>query len=160
YADLGVATSGATLFRLIGGALGTAVFGAIFAGRLNITLREASAASGLTIPRGHGMGPDAIAALDPAVRTLYIDAFTRSLSIVFAVAAGIAVAGFILTCFVPERPLRETIAASAQNIGREAGDLFPMPTDASSVARLEQSLSLLAFRHTQRAYIEEFVRRA
>ena len=34
YRDLGVATSGATLFRLIGGSLGTAVLGAIFATRL------------------------------------------------------------------------------------------------------------------------------
>jgi EmrB/QacA subfamily drug resistance transporter len=34
YSDLGVATSGATLFRLIGGSLGTAIFGAIFASRL------------------------------------------------------------------------------------------------------------------------------
>lgn len=31
YSELGVATSGVTLFRSIGGSLGTAVFGAIFA---------------------------------------------------------------------------------------------------------------------------------
>src|SRR2546423_4999868 len=35
YRDLGVATSGATLFRLIGGSLGTAILGALFAGRLS-----------------------------------------------------------------------------------------------------------------------------
>src|SRR5690606_38780858 len=34
YKDLGVATSGAMLFRLIGGSFGTAVLGAIFAARL------------------------------------------------------------------------------------------------------------------------------
>ena len=34
YADLGVATSGATLFRSIGGSLGTAPLGAIFTNRL------------------------------------------------------------------------------------------------------------------------------
>lgn len=34
YGDLGVATSGATLCRLIGGSLGTAAFGAIFAAGL------------------------------------------------------------------------------------------------------------------------------
>ena len=38
YRDLGVATSGATLFRLIGGSLGTAVLGAIFAARLAANL--------------------------------------------------------------------------------------------------------------------------
>ena len=34
YEDLGVATSAVTLFRFIGGSLGTAVLGAIFAARL------------------------------------------------------------------------------------------------------------------------------
>src|SRR5690606_21568003 len=43
YPDLGVATSGATLFRLIGGSLGTAVFGAIFASRLAAHLHDAAA---------------------------------------------------------------------------------------------------------------------
>ncbi|HVI19909.1 MAG TPA: MDR family MFS transporter, partial [Gaiellales bacterium] len=38
YHDLGVATSGATLFRLIGGSFGTAVLGAIFAARLTANL--------------------------------------------------------------------------------------------------------------------------
>ena len=38
YEQLGVATSGATLFRSIGGSLGTAVLGAIFAGRLTAEL--------------------------------------------------------------------------------------------------------------------------
>src|SRR5271170_4325547 len=40
YADLGVATSGATLFRSIGGSLGTAVLGAIFSNRLTSELRS------------------------------------------------------------------------------------------------------------------------
>src|SRR5205814_2494741 len=34
YADLGVATSGATLFRLVGGSVGTAALGAVFSVRL------------------------------------------------------------------------------------------------------------------------------
>src|SRR5678809_109816 len=38
YEDLGVATSGATLFRLIGGSLGTAILGAVFAARLSANL--------------------------------------------------------------------------------------------------------------------------
>ena len=40
YRDLGVATSGATLFRLIGGSLGTAILGAIFAARLAANLSK------------------------------------------------------------------------------------------------------------------------
>ena len=37
YEDLGVATSGATLFRSIGGSLGTAMLGAVFATQLSST---------------------------------------------------------------------------------------------------------------------------
>ena len=41
YAQLGVATSAATLFRSIGGSLGTAILGAIFANRLTDELAAA-----------------------------------------------------------------------------------------------------------------------
>ena len=44
YAELGVATSGATLFRSMGGSLGTAVLGAIFTNRLTHELSGSPAA--------------------------------------------------------------------------------------------------------------------
>ena len=50
----------------------------------------------------------------------------------------IALVGFVLTWFVPERQLRESIAAVAGDVGKEAEEIFPMPTDASSLARLER----------------------
>ena len=46
YRDLGVATSGATLFRLVGGSLGTALLGAVFAARLASNLAQSAAAGG------------------------------------------------------------------------------------------------------------------
>src|SRR3954453_23754812 len=57
YTDLGVATSGATLFRSIGGALGTAVFGAIFTHELSASLAAARTGGGgaaLADPGGGG----------------------------------------------------------------------------------------------------------
>ena len=45
YADLGVATSGATLFRSIGGSVGTAVLGSIFSNRLSSELSTTLPAS-------------------------------------------------------------------------------------------------------------------
>lgn len=147
YRQLGVATSGATLFRLMGGSLGTAVFGAIFASRLGAQL---SLTPGAVLPEGTGISPQALADMEPGVRAVYVEAFTSSLSVVFLTAMVIALIGFILTWLIRELPLRETIAAVARDVGREAEDLFPMPTDASSVARLERSLSLLARRDTKR----------
>jgi len=157
YRDLGVATSGAILFRLIGGALGTAIFGAIFASQLAVHLRTVD---NIALPEGAGVGPRVIAQLEPAARAIYIDAFTQSLSLVFLVAAGIGAIGFLLTWLIPEMPLRESIAAVAEDVGRETGDLFPMPTDESSVERLERSLSLIASRETRRAYVRQVVERA
>src|SRR5690606_23290258 len=76
YADLGVATSGATLFRLIGGPLGTAVFGAIFATELATHLQS----MGSALPAGTAISPQAIGELAPADRAIYISSFTASLS--------------------------------------------------------------------------------
>jgi MFS family permease len=82
YSELGVATSGATLFRSIGGSLGTAILGAIFSTRLN----------------------DQLAAHVPQKA-----AFTGALTTVFTVAAGIALVAFVLSWLIEERPLRQTV---------------------------------------------------
>lgn len=82
YDMLGVATSGSTLFRSIGGSLGTAVLGAIFSGRLATELADG----------------------EPQV-----EAFTDALHVVFIVGAAIIAIAFALSWFIPERPLRKTI---------------------------------------------------
>ncbi len=48
YSQLGVATSSATLFRSIGGSLGTSILGAIFANRLATELASLPAGSDVT----------------------------------------------------------------------------------------------------------------
>ena len=58
YEQLGVATSGATLFRSMGGSLGTAVLGAIFTGRLTAELSRVAAAGGGERHRGRQPGAD------------------------------------------------------------------------------------------------------
>ena len=50
YRDLGVATSGATLFRSIGGSVGVSMFGAIFAATLGSTLAQRMPGAG-ALPR-------------------------------------------------------------------------------------------------------------
>jgi EmrB/QacA subfamily drug resistance transporter len=158
YRDLGVATSGATLFRFIGGSLGTAVLGAIFAARLaahlGALLPGAAAASGAR------MSPQALSSLPPALRAVYAQAFAASLGTVFLVATGVAVAGVVLASLVPERPLRATVAAAAADAGHDAGEAFPMPTDADSAAELLRGLAALADRDLQRRYLELLVARA
>jgi MFS family permease len=128
YQDLGVATSGATLFRLIGGSVGTAVLGAIFASRLHENLAR-SLPNVAASDAGANVSPRAIAALEPGVRQLYTAGFTYSLDTIFLVAAFIGVAGFILAWFLPEKPLRDTVAARAGVVNEEIGEMFPRPGD-------------------------------
>lgn len=165
YTDLGVATSGATLFRLIGGSLGTAALGAIFAAQLssNITrIVPANLTTQTVANNGLGLNTQMLAGLPAAVRELYAEAFTSSLGAVFLVATIIALIGFALTWLLPEHPLRQTVAATAEaDVGGEIGKAFAMPTaDADSLTQILRGLSLLADRDVRRPYIESIVARA
>jgi EmrB/QacA subfamily drug resistance transporter len=151
YEDLGVATSGATLFRLIGGSLGVAVLGAIFASRL-----AANLARGFRVAQDvEHISPAVVLRLAPAARNAYRAAFADSLHTVFLVAAAVAVIGFLLSWILEERPLRETVAASAG-----LGEGFAMPCDDDSLTQISHGLSVLMQRDTQRRILERIAERA
>jgi MFS family permease len=160
YPDLGVGTSAATLFRLIGGSVGTAAFGAIFAGLLQAHLARALPAGGTSARHANGLSPQMLAQLEPAVRQTYVDAFTASLSTVFLVATFIVLLGFALAWLLPDRTLRTTLAAKAGDVGTQAREIFPLPMSADSAARLEHMLALLASRDMKRRFLEHVVARA
>ena len=160
YSDLGVATSGATLFRLIGGSLGTAVLGAVFASRLDVNLARLMPV-GMQARPGGGMTTDALSRMPAAARSAYLQAFTASLSTVFLVATAICVVGFLLAWILPERPLRETIAASAGDAGTDSGGAFGRPLDTSvAEAQLVDAFSRLVDRQVQRGHIQRVIDRA
>lgn len=160
YGDLGVATSGATLFRLIGGSLGTAVLGAIFASRLEANLSRLMPAGMATRPGG-GMTTEALARMTAPARAAYLQAFTASLSTVFLVATIICMAGFLLAWVLPERRLRETIAASASDAGTDSGGAFGRPLDARAAdAQLMDAFSRMVDRQVQRGHIQRVINRA
>jgi hypothetical protein len=161
YRDLGVATSGATLFRLIGGSLGTAILGALFAARLSANLARLLPPDGGAGKALGNMSAQALRQLSPGARAAYEQAFTASLDMVFLVATVVCAVGFVLAWFLPERPLRATVAASAREAGNEAGETFGRPSDEDAVAaHLYATLSSLADRDVQRAHIEQIVARA
>src|SRR5690606_27907284 len=98
---------------------------------------------------GAGLGPQLLEALPAALRAVYVDAVAASLSTVFLISMVVALLGFLLTWLLPERPLRETVAAAAGDVGKQAEDLFPMPKDDDSLSKLERFLSLLADREAK-----------
>jgi len=163
YRDLGVATSGATLFRLIGGSLGTAILGAIFAARLASNLARLLPA-GAVVGRGgatHNMSVQGLLRLPASARFAYAEAFTESLGTVFLVATIVCAIGFVLGWLLPEKPLRATVAASARDAGNEAGEAFARASDEDAVvAHLYAALSSLADRDVQRAHIQQILARA
>ncbi len=158
YKDLGVATSGATLFRSIGGAVGTAVLGSIFSNRLSSELSaklpaaaKHSLGSGGTIT----LNTSALAKLPAPIHTIYITAFTNALNTVFVVAAVIAGAAFALSWILPQRHLRESIAA-----GNGVGESFAVPKTTDSLAEAARALSQLIGRDERRKLIERLAERA
>ncbi len=155
YADLGVATSGATLFRSIGGSLGTATLGAVFANRLSSELKSVFPAGAL----GHAniagqVNPKEIAGLPPALRVGYLHAFTNSLSTVFLTASVIALGAFAFSWFLRELPLRETVATD------DMGDTFATPRDTASLTMVINYVGRLDHREGAREIVRRVALRA
>ena len=84
YRNMGVATSGSLLFRQVGGSIGIALFGAIFANRLRSNL-TAYLPVGVHVPKT--VSPAVVRQLPPTVHEGYVQAVAASLHPVFVVAA-------------------------------------------------------------------------
>ena len=151
YENLGVATSGATLFRMIGGAVGLSVCGALFAHQLHwwlATLMPAGA------PAVEALTPEALAQLPPALRGPYLEAFALALRTVFQVAGAMAGLAFLATLFLPALPLRKTIAAT------DLGEGLAMPCGGDSLRELERVVTQLARRENHWGVYQRLAARA
>jgi DNA-binding MarR family transcriptional regulator len=96
-----------------------------------------------------------------ATRLLATNSLMTALDTVFLVASAIAFAGLLLSFFLPERRLRETIAAATEaDIGGDIGQAYAMPQDSDSRAHLMRALAVLADRGSRRQYVTAVVTRA
>jgi len=153
YEQLGVATSSATLFRSIGGSLGTAILGAIFANRLAHELTEKVGAAGSEVDSA-GFDPSQVAALPPDVKEGFITSFTDSLSTVFLIAAIIVAVAIVLALILEERPLRKTVETS------DLADSFAAPRETTSLSEITRELVRLVDRERVREFLAETAREA
>ena len=108
HSELGVATSGATFFRSIGGSFGTAIFGAIFANVLvgNLTRHL----HGITLPHGFSSAdatPALLSHLPAAVHAGFVAGYAESIQTVFLVAVPIAALAFLATWLIPQVELQQ-----------------------------------------------------
>jgi hypothetical protein len=116
HRDLGVATSAATFFRSIGGSLGVAVFGEIFANRLAAALHTSGAQLGKLSGDAMHMTPAQLRALkasQPALFDHFLGAFNHALHITFLASIPFAVLGLVCALLLKETPLRRTTGRGA-----------------------------------------------
>lgn len=104
-ADLGAATSATTFIRQIGATLGTAVFGAIIAGRIPLEVKHLLDA------------PERLAEVPRPTQLAAIDLFMDTLHVVWWCTVPIAVIGCIISLRIPENPLRRSA-----NVGADAAE--------------------------------------
>ena len=123
HSELGVATSGATFFRSIGGSFGTAIFGAIFSNVLVGNL--ASHLHGVSLPSGFSASdatPAALVHLPAVVHAGFVAGYAESIQTVFLIAAPIALLGFLATWLIPSVELRQWSAPAATATPTGAGE--------------------------------------
>jgi len=115
YPELGVATSGATFFRSIGGSFGTAIFGAIFSnvlvGNLVRHLGNTRLPTGLS---SSSVTPAILDRLPQAVHHGIAAAYAESIQTVFVIAAPIGAIAFLAAWFIPQVELRRGVGAAPQ----------------------------------------------
>ena len=123
HRDLGISTAGVNLFRSLGSAFGVAIFGSILTNRLASELPRGIDPSVLT------GSPERLKSLTPLVHQAVSEAFATSLHSVFVWALPIAVLGFVLTWFLKETPLRDTVHVGGgdalEGAGEALGDTLP-----------------------------------
>ncbi|GCB44572.1 MFS transporter [Streptomyces sp. NL15-2K] len=105
-ADLGTATSANNYFRQIGGSVGAAIFGTLFADRLADALHERlPARAGAQLPDPESITPQLVHALPPALRDGYIRAYADAMPRIFLYLVPVLVLGLLIAFFLKEKPL-------------------------------------------------------
>jgi MFS family permease len=135
YSELGVATSGQTFFRSIGGSFGTAIFGAIFS---NVLIGNLVRHLGIAkLPRGLSSSSVTPAILDKLPQVVHhgiAAAYAESIQTVFIIAAPIGLIAFIASWLIPQVELRRGVGASTDSAvpAAPASDLRAPEPAASS----------------------------
>ncbi|MFK0045609.1 DHA2 family efflux MFS transporter permease subunit [Streptomyces sp. NPDC090741] len=157
YADLGVATSGATFFRSIGASFGVAIFGTVFTNRLDGKL--ATAFTGLPVPPGTAAlveaDPRAIGRLPAAVQPRVLDAYASSITDVFLYAVPVVLVAFVIAWFLKEDVLRGSVTAPDVT-----ETLASNPVQRSSHDEVARALTVLGTREGRRHVYEKITEKA
>jgi EmrB/QacA subfamily drug resistance transporter len=162
YEDLGVATSSATFFRMIGGSFGTAVFGAIYAIVFTRTFAPTLAKVPAAVLRTFNpqtLNPALLEKLKSTAEglvffTKYIDAVTHSIHTVFLFAVPISFVAFLLSFLLPEVALRKTVETV------DVGEAHGAPQTRSSLEEIQLALERVSSRENRADLYRTLAQRA
>ncbi len=112
---VGTATAANNYFRQVGGSVGSAVVGAVFASRLTQFIND-------RLPDGTG-SPDGASSLTPAlvksfpdeIRIPIVESYNEALMPIFVFMIPLAIAAAVILLFVEEKPLATTIEINAED---------------------------------------------
>ncbi|MGW6455244.1 MFS transporter [Streptomyces sp. NPDC055078] len=103
--DLGTATSAHNYFRQIGGSIGAAVFGTLFASRLGDALADRLPAGATGLPDPQSITPEIVRAMPPAVRDAHVQAYADAMPRIFLYLVPVLLLGLVIAFFLKEKPL-------------------------------------------------------
>lgn len=116
---LGVGTASANMFRMIGGSIGTAAFGAIFAMRLadllDGQLPDELAQGGLG-----SLSPAVVNSLPEAARLAITHGFAEALHPIFQTASALALLACLISLALRELPLSTSLPSRREDTGQPA----------------------------------------
>ncbi|HVB50549.1 MAG TPA: MDR family MFS transporter [Acidimicrobiales bacterium] len=122
--DIGAATAGTNFFRSIGGAFGTAVFGALYANALPRELAAGFGSQGskiLSVPPSEWT-PKLLKTLPPSQLHIALHAIAGSIQSVYVWAIPFGVIAVFLSLTLPEVKLRESVHPIADEIPMSTAD--------------------------------------
>jgi MFS family permease len=138
YSELGVATSGATFFRSIGGSIGTAIFGAIFS---NVLAGDLVHQLGRTkLPHGlasSSVTPAILDKLPAAVHHHVAVAYSQAIQTVFTIATPIAAIAFLASWLIPQVELRRGVGAVDASASQDGDRPSGSPAQSDAPGQLE-----------------------
>lgn len=106
---VGTATAANNFFRQVGGSLGTAVVGAVFASRLLRLLAERLPDRDALPDGADSLTPAVVRSLPVPVRQSVLDSYNEALTPVFLLMVPLGVVAAILLCFLTGKPLATRI---------------------------------------------------
>lgn len=135
--EIGVASSGVTFFRSLGGTIGVSLMGAALAARVTDALADRSAdlaaaiaalgdeGTALAASLQSGTLP-AVASMPDTVRVIFEDVYAQGISHAFLIAVPFAVVSLLAIVFLPNKPL--TRMTTSERIDASEADLATVST--------------------------------